>query len=391
MKRAKALAVAFLVAFLLATPTASGQQRSAQPTNLVLEVYFYPNEPPAYVVVPPAPSRPSGAWFARFPRLPGWTTPAGSLPVVAVDIRSVLTAGVVRVWVSVILGRLHEEEKQVAVYTIREGEKITAQELAQFGVEPFKLVLSRVAPATPEVPQVLSKAKSVELVAIVPVLSTLPSYRMTLRNLSTKDVSALEIRVRQDGHILLSSMPQGDDGGSRIPAGGTSEFNERLATRAAPTPGGYEPASPANQIIEIVTAVFEDGSFEGEAEPAMTFRAFVKGCKIQVGRVVGLFQTAVQNDQNPLGALELLRKDVAALGTEADSSAVEEVANEFASPKKDSKLEIKSSAEIAMSGVRRDLLEEIQRFQLSPQTSPGSIHGWLTASKQRYETWLSRL
>ena len=94
MKRAKALAVAFLVAFLLATPTAKGQQSPAQPTNLVLEVYFYPNEPPAYVVVPPA---------------------------------------------------------------------------------------------APEIPQVLSKAKSVELVGIVPVLSTLPSYRMTLRDLSSNE------------------------------------------------------------------------------------------------------------------------------------------------------------------------------------------------------------
>jgi hypothetical protein len=214
---------------------------------------------------------------------------------------------------------------------------------------------------------------------------------MTLRNLSSRDVSALEIRVRQGDHILLSSMPQGDDGGPRIPAGGTAEFNGPVATRAAPTPGGYEPVSPASQIIEIVTAVFEDGSFEGEAEPAIRFRAFVKGRKIQVGRVVALFQTAVQNDQDPLGTLELLRKNVAALGTEADSSAVDEVANEFASPKKESKLEIKSSAEIAMSSVRRDLLEEIQRFQLSPQISPGSIHGWLTVAKQRYESWLSRL
>lgn len=391
MKRAKALAVAFLIAFLLATPTAKGQQGPAQPTNLVLEVYFYPNEAPAYVVVPPAPSQPRGAWFARFPRLPGWTPPAGSLPVVAVDIKSLLDAGVVHVWVSVILGRLHEEEKDVAVYTIREGEKITAQELTHFGVQPFKLALSRVAPPTPEVPQVLSKAKSVELVAIVPVLSTLPSYRMTLRNLSTKDVSALEIRVRRGDHTLLSSMPQGDDGGPRIPAGGTAEFNGPVATRAAPTPGGYEPVSPANQIIEIVTAVFDDGSFEGEAAPAIEFRAFVKGRKIQVGRVVALFQTAAQNDQDPLATLELLRKNVAALGTEADSSAVDEVANEFASPKKESKLEIKSSAEIAMSAVRRDLLEEIQRFQLSPQLRPGSIHDWLTVSKRRYETWLSRL
>src|SRR5712692_3292172 len=131
MLKAKALAIALAVAFLLATPTASGQQSSAQPTNLALEVYFYGEEPPAYVTVPPANSPASGSWFARFRRVPGWTSPAGSLQVNAVNFRPTLDRDTVRVFVSVLMGTRHEEEKDVAVYTIREGEKIRVRELTQ--------------------------------------------------------------------------------------------------------------------------------------------------------------------------------------------------------------------------------------------------------------------
>src|SRR2546428_6139020 len=101
MIRAKASTVAFGIVVLLAAPYASGQQGSSVPTNLVLEVYYYPNERPAYQVVPPFNSAPSGGWYSRFRRVPGWTPSTGFHPVHAVNIKSILIGDEVRVWVSV--------------------------------------------------------------------------------------------------------------------------------------------------------------------------------------------------------------------------------------------------------------------------------------------------
>jgi hypothetical protein len=394
MIRVKALAVAFGIAILLAAPNASGQPGSSVPTNLVLEVYYYPNERPAYQVVPPSNSAPSGGWYSRFRRVPGWTPAAGSHPVHAVNIKSILIGDEVRVWVSVFVGeRFDEPEKDIAVYTLREGEKTSVEKLTQFGVDPFELVLVRVAPANTNLPQVISKAKSIELVTIQGNLSTLPAYRLSLRNLSSKNVVALMIRVLQDNRTQISSMPQGKEGSPLIFAGGVSEFNEEAATRASAVPGGYKPVTLPNQTIEISTAVFEDGSFEGEIEPATTFRSFVKGRKIELGLMVGLFEMALQNDRSdPSTALDRLSNDVAALEVVARPSAVQEVLNEFPSLTKTSEGPLRNTIEIAMSGIRKEAQDEIQRFRLGTSNlDSNSFHTWLVASRQRYAAWLSRL
>ena len=389
----KALAIAFFLV-LLATLTASGQQNSSAPSRLALEVYHFPNEPPTYIVVPPSGSEPAGAWTPRFRRVSGWKDPEGSLPVYAVNVQTVHAGDGVKVLVSVMLGEKRlEQEKSVGIYDLREGERIIVREAAKFGVEPFEIALIRVAPMGADLPRVISKVKSIEVVAIEPVLSTLPSNRLALRNLSNKNISALRIRILEQGRTQISSLPQGEEGRPLIPAGGVSEFTEPVATKAVATPGGYKPESSSDQVIEISSAVFDDASFEGDIEPAITYRSFIKGRKLQLTNMIKLFDKALQNDSSdPVSVLELLRKDVAALKIETDATAVQEVVAEFPSLTGKSGPGIKTAIEVAMTGVRKDTLTLIQTAQLSdPAMQFVSFQAWLTAIKQRYEVWLSRL
>ena len=393
MLRAVALAIALAVGFIT-SPAASGQQIPAQPTNLILEVYYHQNEAPLYITVPPADSEVGGMWSVRFRRVPDWKTPAGSLPVRAVNVQTIQAGDRVRVWVSVFVGlKGLEQETPIAVYNLREGEKITVGEVTKVGVEPFDLALVRVRLGGGNLPQVISKAKSIELVTIKGNLSTLPSYRLALRNLSARNVSALFICVGQDVRTQITSMPQGEDGGPLILAGDVSEFDEPAVTTAAAAPGGYQPITAANQTIEISSAVFDDGSFEGEIGPAILFRGFVKGRKIQLGRLVELFQTALQeNRSEPLSALELLKNNIAALEIKADPAAVEEALREFPDLKKGSESRLRSPIEMAMTSIRKNALDDVQRFQISnPKIDLSSFRAWLTESGKRYETWRSRL
>lgn len=110
-------------------------------------------------------------------------------------------------------------------------------------------------------------------------------------------------------------MPQGIEGEPLILAGGVSEVMAPGATRATATPGGYDPVEPPNQHIEITMVEFEDGSFEGDIESAASFRAFVKGRKIQLRRLVDVFQAILEdNGSSPSSALEMMRNKVNALG-----------------------------------------------------------------------------
>jgi hypothetical protein len=360
MLRARIIAAAFVVG-LLATFTASGQSTPVQPTHLALEVYFYPGEPPAYIAISPANLPPAGCWFARFKRVPGWTPPAGSQPVHAVNIQETLVGDLVKVSVSVFLGLKFDEERDVAVYTLHEGERVTLRDLPEFGLEPFDVALVRVGSVSGGLPQFVSKVKSIELVSIQNTLSTLPAYRLALRNLSTKNVSALVIKVRQGDHLLQTGMPQGKEGRPLVIASGVSELILPAPTSASATPAGYQPATSANQTIEITEAAFDDGTTEGEPGLASHYAGLVKARKIQLGKVIDLFESALQADSSdPISALERFESKVAVLDP--------------------------------TGAMRDDVIREIHRFRVSnPNLDSPTYHAWLVASKQKYEAWRARL
>jgi hypothetical protein len=360
MLMARIFAAAFVVG-LAAALTATGQTNPPPPTHLALEVYFYPGEPPAYIAVSPANVRPAGCWFGGFKRVPGWTPPAGSQPVNAVNIQETLVGDLVKVSVSVFLGVKFKEEKDVAVYTLHEGEKVTLRELPEFGVEPFDVVLVRVASVPSGLPQFVSKVKSIELVSIQNTLSTLPAYRLALRNLSTKNVSALVIKVRQGDRILQTGMPQGKEGRPLVVASGLSELIVPAPTSATATPAGYQPTTPISQTVEITEAAFDDGTSEGEPGPASRYGLLMKSRKIQLGKVIDLFQTALQDDQSdPQSALERFENKMAVLDPRG--------------------------------AMRTEVMAEIHRFRVSnPDLDSNTYHAWLLASKQKYEAWLARL
>ena len=379
-----------LCALLVLACAARAQQHSA-PTYLALEVYPDKTKPPAFVAVPRDASSRSGTWFGRFRKVPGWTANE-ELPVYAVDIQPRLAGNVVRVSVVVFLGKKHEEEKEIAVYTLRQDEKISVEELAQFGVEPFEIILRNVTPPMANIPRVVSKAGSIELVSIEPNRSTLASFKLTVRNLSSKNASALHVRVMRGESTRISHMPQGKDGRPLILAGDVGQVLERAEIVVAEKPGGYEPTYPADQIIEISTAVFEDGSFEGDVDDAAQFRAFQKGRKFQLTQVVDLLQVALNDESKPAAALASLRRQVSSLGLKADVKSMQELETEFANVPVKPKRNLKTAVEVAMNGVRRDLLDLIEEFRTkNPNPDFKDLRAWLVETKKRYEAWLARL
>ncbi len=373
------------------TPAAMAQQNPSAPTQFALEVHFYPKQPPAYLIVPVA-SR-HGAWFARFGQVPGWTQPTDSLPVTAVDVKSELAEDGVRVWVSVFLGELHQQVNKISSYVLHEGEKVTVQELTQVGVEPFVIKLVRLNPTLAEMPKFTSKSKSIEVVVMQPNISTLPTYQVVVRNISNKNVVALAANVILEGHPRVMSLPRGKEGEPIIAPAGTYEFTVRLATQSTPTPDGFTPALVPNQVIEVSSVIFDDGSFEGNAEQAIHYAAFQKGDKIQLARIVGLFDRSLAAaDAAPSATLASLKAQVAALSFESDAASVQEVHSKFPDISSQEEGNLKPGIEIGMVQLRDEVVKDITDFQLHHrQVDPNALRDWLMTSKQRYQAWLARL
>src|ERR1044072_47497 len=346
---------------LLAALAVAAQPGPSAPTHLALEVYTNPGQPPSYIQVPAAGKSPHWTWFPKFRRVP---VAAGSdrlRPVTAVNVRAINAGDRVLASISVFLGERFEVEKTVAVYTLQEREKVSVRQLLNFDIEPFEVKLVRLEIGPAELPRVISKVGSIELVTIQPTLTTLPGYRLTLRNLSPKNVSAVMIYVRQGNRRLFSGMPQGEEGKALIPADSMADLVLPASTDAVETGGGYEPVALREQTIEILTAAFDDGSSEGEPTLASRYGKLLDARRIELRTIIDLFQQALDADlSDPPTAIKAFENKMAVINPSG--------------------------------GVRIHVISEIRRFRLTkPDSNTESYRDWLQASKQKYEAWLARI
>jgi hypothetical protein len=378
-----------------ATTAYSQQQNYLAPTGLALEVTYYKDRPPAYATVPGPDSKPNGAWYSLFRRVPSWQPPAEALPVRAVNVISRLEGETVRIEVSVYLGvKLFEKEQAVAAYRVRENEKISVEGLSRFGVEPFEIRVVRVNPLAATPPSIVNKTEAIEVVGIKVNNSTLPSYTVTLRNISNKNVEALGIKVFADGRENGSSMPFGKRGEYLIAAGATQDIFVFGAKTVRMTPEGYLPDSPSHQEIYIHTAVFDDGSYEGETKTAADFRAFKAGSKIQIARLLALIEEALNSSEPHVAtSLERLKAKVSSLSTRVETATLNDLLKEFPSFNKEEAAGLKQAVAVSLAGDRLEFFKRIGEFEKTSAQAddPQALRAWLSSTKEMYEQWLSRL
>lgn len=378
------IAIAITLSLFEGTGAQSQQARPA-PTGFAVEVIYLEGRAPAYEVVRRTKlPRGEGSWFGLFGRVKGWQLPAGAPPVSAVRVVPYLDGESVKVTISVLRGeKFLDLEDIVGTYTVSENEGLAIDSLRDFGVEPFKLKLIRVAPQTSEVPTLLNKTKSLEVVGIEPIVATFPRYKLTLHNLSEKNISALKINIMRDGKLNLSGMPQGDEEEPLVKAGGFKELNQMLVTRAETTAAGYSPASPHAQQIVIAMLMFEDGSYEGEAEPAASFRGFAIGNKAELKRIVALLEDALESSSS----METLRTKLSNLSFEFDESDMAALAKAFPGIDRN---KLQAPVDVAIHSLRKDVVDHLDRFQPGSGSS-GDFRLYLQTMKDRYADWLKRL
>lgn len=389
--------LSFLILFSIGvTVNALAQDAAPAPTRLTLEVTYYPGQKPAYETVPGPNAKPSGAWFGSFGRIKSWQPPADAPEVEAVRVISRVEEDGVRVSVSTLSGRKAlENEQPIATYLIHETEKITVKELRRFGIEPFEIRLLRVNPAIAPVPPVVLKGvDSVLVLNAMAKETTLPSFRVILRNQSSKNIVGLGVDVVADGKLQLTSKPRGIDGQPLIPGGKEYWLTVAAPNRAQSTPGGYEPRVPAGMEIQIKAAVFDDGTYEGDAETAIAVRGYLAGEKMELPKVISLLGNALNSPgTNVSEALKDLETQVSAVGSDADPQIVQTLTSEFPKAGAAASSAIKQTMEFSATTIKSNLLKEIHQLQDNePQRLNADLYRtWLTRSRERYEKWLARL
>jgi len=372
------------------------QQAPAGPTGLALEITYYPGRAPAYQNVPAADSQASGGWFGNYARPASWKAPADAPPAEAVRIISRVEGDAVRVTVSILSGsKAFENEQAVGTYLIRETGKIRIEELKNFGIEPFEIKLTRVNPNVPLVPPVVLKGvESVVIINSMAKETTLPSYRIILRSQSNKNIVALRADIVAGGKIQTISKPRGIDGQPLIPAGKEYWLTVAAPNRAQPVPGGYVPTSPSDQEIQIKAAVFDDGTYEGDAETAALVYGYLAGEKMELPRLIPLLENALNSgDGDLMKGLKQLDSQVSAVASDAEPPMIQSLTSKFPQGSGSAGSEIKIAIEFSATTIKTNLLKEIHTLQNeeSKRLTEDLYRTWLSKTKERYEKWLSRL
>lgn len=387
-----------LLCLLLVFPLAAAAQetRSAtEPRGLAVQIQIPNGTPPSFLPVPAANARRSAMWTPRFERVPGFQPEPGTLPVKAVNIGAIEEGDAARVFVSLFVGvTSFEKELPVGSYLLRDGEHAVVKELAAFGVEPFELTAVRPNVTAPPLPAVSTRTTSLEVVGVEPTKSTLPSYKLSLRNLSNKNVVALQVEVYEGSRLRLSGSPHGQQGLALIPAGAVLETNVLGAKDTTMTRTGFEPASPPYQMIVVSTLVFEDGSFEGDPSHALRINARRAGERIQLERAVAaLKRTLDAPGLTAPDAVAMLIKNVSALDDKVPPGVAQRLINDIQPPGHTEPASVTGTIQVVMRLVKKNLSEEIEAYQKSHQTAPEEkeFRAWLSDTFDRYAQWRLRL
>lgn len=359
------------------------------PTGLVLEVGFLKNRPPAYIAIGATLQTTHWAWYAAFERLPNFQTTAEKPPVQAVKFIPYLEDGAVKVKVRVFVGeKSFEREEQIALYSMREGERVAVKELTDYGVAPFEIAVVRVAPSVSVLPLIENKTASLQVTSIEPNYSTLPTIKISLLNASAKAVSAYTFEITENGRIRVSGMPQNQHGEVLIEPGATLTREMQIPPEyKKPTDGEAVPKPANGQTIVISSAIFADGTYEGDAPRAGRFLAYNLGRKMQIKRVIALlesFETA-----NSKFNFERLTEQSSKFETKIGEQEFNALLKQFPSLTEQEKTDLRESAEATAQDVKDDFTDGATRHRAELEASGG--RAYLAALKEQYQKWLARL
>lgn len=390
---------------LSASPAlAGGQSPFPAPGDLVLEMSVGDEQPTDYYV-----PRTGVLWaeFFQLKPLYNWRRPPDQpLDVGAVHLDYRRLRDAVWIDVMVVFGRIdlskplpvdESRAKSGGTYVIRVGESASLQELARFGIEPFKVKVFPVELRTLNPAKVDNKTKAIE---VVRVDQSRERFRVALKNISSKNIV---IGKAQCGTMTVNFGPLAPrqvkevylDLGLRVRVIHHEPYIPRAlpGSQEKPPQGnpqiGHEPVPPK---LAVTSIVFEDLTFEGDLEPALNYIAHRRGARIQAIRIVGLLQAAIENpEQDSAKALETLRQQVSALIEAPDIQVLNDLVQRFGPFTQDRRNWLLLELMLGLMETKRGMLDRTQVYEKNEAPKGTSLQSWLRTMKSHYEEEIKKL
>lgn len=379
-----------LAACLLAALAAAAQQAPAPPPpapdKFVVQVVYRKGARAAYQDVP------GWSWYGSFGRTPEAASRAAADTVQAVHVTAKLKGGRVELKVGVHVGeRFFDRLDDVATYALAVGETVEARDLARVGVEPFLFKVLRVSAADTAAPSVENRTQSVAAAVTAFTPDPLPRAKLTLTNLSSKRVRAVAMQTVVAGRVRTSILAHEREGRPLMGPGGTYErkigITDGRAGETTFTPQTFEG-------VAVLAVLFDDYTFEGDAESAARKACMDEGERLQLPRLARLLRDAHDSGDAETGAaVRRLKAGLSALDDAPPRASVERLLAAYPSAGPAHADNVRGCVEVSMHHVRTELLKDLARFEKGSQAAPEALGfgRWLAEQRARFEDWLARL
>ncbi len=238
-------------------------------------------------------------------------------------------------------------QESAGVYFLRFGELAVLEGLSKFGLEPLPVRLVSNKPPASAAPQIINNAPSIKVEAVD---QDRTSYKLSLRNLSTKDITAVSIgATRKDGSSTMTTQ-----GAPAIAVGALQQVIF-----------GTVPADPAAAPSIVIDAVvFADGSFEGSPQRVAEIEGDIAGRSAQRKRIAAIFRDILEGEQQDGAAnIAAVRSRVNALLEKVDSAMLESVVNWFSGLPPATAASVESRIQVGLKGSRQGILRDLKEYE----------------------------
>lgn len=212
------------------------------------------------------------------------------------------------------------------------------------------------------------------------------AYRLTVWNASDKDVTAFQVNVLENGKNQWSSVVRGEEDRTLIAPG---ESYEAVISRAA-TAAGSEPQASTVQTVVLSTAVFSDGTYQGDKSTAASVSAVAVGRKAAIGQLVPILKDAMNaSDLDSPEAMARFKQDVLHINDSIDEIELNKLTQRYP----DQNGTLKVSAQSAVHLLRKRFLTDFEKFAAAQDGSNqrNAFREWLENADRTYRAWYSRL
>ena len=362
------------------TPTQPGKQLAPP---LALEIHYNSTLPPSYLMIEGADVDPHWMWFTRFATVPGVLLPQGAERINAVRVTSFWNGETADIRVTLLRGPRMAQEELVTSYSSGLDQAKTINQLEKYGIEPFRIKLVSPKADPPPPPNLENRTASIQVTQIKPEGLPLPAYRASFRNMSGKNVAALMVHLYRNGALGPSAFFQGEAGGPLIES--NRVFEEYLPADVPQANGSsYVPGAVAANSIVVSSAVFTDGTFEGDLGPACMYEKIVFGRKVWVKGVLKIMDEQLAQPDDAIAAERMKEqlmqlRDVRTRSDRQLRSAVSVNCPPLA------------DETVGASGLTPRLIRELEVVVTTRPKPMMTFRQWLVTTRGIYQQWLSNL